>query len=235
MEEAPLASLSLTHVHYNPHDPISYICAWLALVPQGLCVVYATLIWSTREVEIIMMFAGQMACEALNWGLKRYIKEERPKQMNGRGYGMPSSHAQFVAYFSLSLTLFLLLRHTPVPSSTHTPLSFILREFLSFLSILSAGAVAASRIYLNYHTPKQVLVGGAAGAAFAVAWFGLTTYLRRVRWIEWGLETSWARMLRMRDLVIGEDLVEGGWQRWEERRRRRAIEGIGVTARKKAR
>ena len=26
------------------------------------------------------MFAGQMACEALNWGLKRWIKEERPKR-----------------------------------------------------------------------------------------------------------------------------------------------------------
>lgn len=25
------------------------------------------------------MFAGQMACEALNWVLKRYIKEERPR------------------------------------------------------------------------------------------------------------------------------------------------------------
>jgi hypothetical protein len=25
------------------------------------------------------MFAGQMACEAVNWVLKRYIKEERPR------------------------------------------------------------------------------------------------------------------------------------------------------------
>jgi dolichyldiphosphatase len=100
-EEAPLASLSLTHVHYvrsqksnarsttvsadtrsqNPADPISYLCAWLALVPQGLCVVYVTLIWSTREVEIILMFAGQMGCEALNFMLKRWIKEERPRRM----------------------------------------------------------------------------------------------------------------------------------------------------------
>ena len=48
-------------------------------MPQGLCVVYATLIWSTREIEIFLMFAGQMGCEALNWGLKRWIKEERPK------------------------------------------------------------------------------------------------------------------------------------------------------------
>jgi dolichyldiphosphatase len=98
MDNPPLASLSLTHVHYvwghdivsapsanastqNPADRVSYLCAWLALVPQGLCVVYATLIWSNREIEIGLMFAGQMACEALNWVLKRYIKEERPLRM----------------------------------------------------------------------------------------------------------------------------------------------------------
>lgn len=49
-------------------------------MPQGLCVVYATLIWSSREAEVALMFAGQMACEALNWGLKRLIKEERPRR-----------------------------------------------------------------------------------------------------------------------------------------------------------
>jgi hypothetical protein len=61
-------------------DPISYLCAWLALVPQALCVIYVTLIWSTREVEILLMFTGQMGCEALNFMLKRAIKEERPKR-----------------------------------------------------------------------------------------------------------------------------------------------------------
>jgi dolichyldiphosphatase len=77
---APLASLSLTHVHYDPTDPLSYLSAWLALVPQGLCIMYVTLIWSSREVEILMMFAGQMICEALNFALKRLIREERPKR-----------------------------------------------------------------------------------------------------------------------------------------------------------
>ena len=67
----------------NPHDPFSYLCAWLALVPQALCVVYVTLIWSSREAEIILMFIGQMTCEGLNWGLKRMIKEERPKRKVG--------------------------------------------------------------------------------------------------------------------------------------------------------
>ena len=64
----------------NATDPISYLCAWLALVPQALCVIYATLIWSTREIEILLMFIGQMGCEALNFLLKRLIKEERPKR-----------------------------------------------------------------------------------------------------------------------------------------------------------
>ena len=80
MDNPPLASLSLTHVYYDPNDLISYICAYLALVPQGLVVVYAALIWSTREIEILLMFAGQMSCEALNWLLKRWFQEERPSR-----------------------------------------------------------------------------------------------------------------------------------------------------------
>lgn len=78
MDDPPLASLSLTHVHYNPHDPVSHLCAYLALVPQALMITYVALIWSTREIEIALMFAGQLGCEALNWGLKRWIREERP-------------------------------------------------------------------------------------------------------------------------------------------------------------
>ncbi|KAF1961252.1 DOLPP1 protein [Byssothecium circinans] len=220
MDNPPLASLSLTHVHYNPADRVSYLCAWLALVPQGLCVVYATLIWSNREIEILLMFAGQMACEALNWCLKRYIKEERPREMHGKGYGMPSSHAQFVTFFSVTLTFFLLFRHVPHPTETHTPFSFAQRFALSIAALASAAAVASSRIYLSYHTPKQVLVGCAAGAIFAVVWFGFTTFLRRAGWVEWALETELAKLFRVRDLVVQEDLVDSGWARWVERRRK---------------
>ncbi|KAF2084374.1 DOLPP1 protein [Saccharata proteae CBS 121410] len=221
MEEPPLASLSLTHVHYNPLSRLSYMCAWLALVPQGLCVVYATLIWSSREAEIVLMFAGQMGCEALNWGLKRLIKEERPRQMYGKGYGMPSSHAQFVSFFSVYLTLFLLLRHTPHPTHTHTPTTLTQRILLSLCALLAAGLVSASRVHLSYHTPKQVLVGCLAGAVFAVFWFGVVAVVRREGWVEWGLGTRVGRALRGRDLVVEEDLVDAGWARWEQRRVRR--------------
>lgn len=49
-----------------------------------------TLIWSTREVEILLMFVGQMGCEALNLLLKRLIKEERPKRMAPQAPARPS-------------------------------------------------------------------------------------------------------------------------------------------------
>jgi len=219
MADVPLASLSLTHVHYDPNDPVSYFCAWLALVPQGLCIVYATLIWSTREVEILLMFAGQMACEALNFALKRLLKEERPKQMHGKGYGMPSSHAQFVAFFSLSLALFLLLRHTPKqPTHLHTPLNMVQRTGLSGLALMCAGLVAWSRIYLSYHTPKQVLVGFIAGSVTAILWFLFTAGARKVGLLAWILELPITRLFRMRDLVIEEDLCQAGWEKWEAKR-----------------
>lgn len=141
--------------------------------------------------------------------------------MHGKGYGMPSSHAQFVSFFSITLALFLLFRHVPHPTDTHTPFTFVQRLILSILALVSAALVAVSRIYLSYHTPKQVLVGCLAGTIFAVLWFGFTTYLRRAGWVEWILETDLARLFRVRDLVIQEDLVDSGWARWVERKRKR--------------
>ncbi|PWY72327.1 PAP2-domain-containing protein [Aspergillus heteromorphus CBS 117.55] len=219
MGDVPLASLSLTHVHYNPHDPLSFLSAWLALVPQGLCVAYVTLIWASREAEVILMFAGQMGCEALNFVLKRIIKEERPKQILGKGYGMPSSHAQFMVYLAIYAGLFLVFRHTPVIVRSGAALHFLVRVLLALVLCLGAGAVAGSRIYLNYHTPRQVLAGCGAGAVCAFAWFFVTRLLRVHGWIDWVLDQDIVRWFRVRDLLVSEDLVEAGWQQWEAKRK----------------
>ncbi|KAI9158693.1 putative dolichyldiphosphatase [Paramyrothecium foliicola] len=225
----PLASLSLTHVYYDPHDKLSLVCAYLALLPQALCVVYASLFFSTREVEIGLAFAGQLACEALNFALKRLIKEERPPRIHGKGYGMPSSHAQFVAYWSVSLTLFLLLRHRPSAppaprsrptprSAAHAPWTLLQRLALSAATVGVAAAVAWSRVYLGYHTARQVWAGCAAGTLSAIGWFGFTAALRQTGWLAWGLENPIARALRIRDLIVEEDMCQAGWEKWEEKR-----------------
>ncbi|KAJ5368183.1 dolichyldiphosphatase [Penicillium cataractarum] len=228
MGDTPLASLSLTHVHYNPEDPLSFASAWLALLPQALCVSYATLVWASREVEVILMFAGQLGCEALNFVLKRIIKEERPKganvvkcmstEMFGKGYGMPSSHAQFMTYFAIYMSLFLVFRHSPSYAGSYPYSDFLLRTALTVGLCASAVAVSASRVYLSYHTPRQVLAGSVVGFACACGWFVVTGLLRRSGWIDWVTELTVSRLLRIRDLVVSEDLAEAGWQRWEGQR-----------------
>ncbi|GLI80929.1 hypothetical protein PoHVEF18_009296 [Penicillium ochrochloron] len=218
MGDTPLASLSLTHVHYNPQDPLSFASAWLALLPQALVVSYTTLVWATREVEVVLMFAGQLGCEALNFVLKRLIKEERPKEMFGKGYGMPSSHAQFMTYFAVYLTLFLVFRHSPTYAGSYPYSNFLLRTALTVGLCASAVAVSASRVYLSYHTPRQVLAGSATGLACALGWFVVTGLLRSTGWIEWATDLTLSRLLRVRDLVVSEDLAEAGWQRWEAQR-----------------
>lgn len=206
---------------------------------------YVALVWATREAEVVLMFVGQVGCEALNFVLKRIIKEERPQrtyhtivqlletetnaifciyiEMNGKGYGMPSSHAQFVVYFAVYLSLFLFFRHVPVQRGSRTTSDLPGRITALFTLCFGSGIVAASRIYLNYHTPKQVLAGCAAGVACAFAWFLVTDFLRTTGWINWILDLRIARHFRIRDLVVSEDLAEAGWQRWEEKRKSKLL------------
>ena len=135
---------------------------------------------------------------------------------------MPSSHAQFMAFFAAYLTLFLLYRHTPTPASAYPYCDFLLRAALTVGLCAGASAVAVSRIYLNYHTPRQVLAGCSAGLVCACAWFVLTGALRRSGWIDWALNLTVARLVRIRDLVVSEDMAEAGWQRWEVQRLKRS-------------
>lgn len=148
----------------------------------------------------------------------------------GKGYGMPSSHAQYAAFFSVYLSLFLLLRRDPVnhpsASSTHIPTPFWQRLGLASLSIVSAAAVAHSRIYLSYHTPKQVFVGCITGAGCAIAWFVVTAIARRLGWVDWVLALPPMKWLRMRDLVVSESLEDAGWERYQQALRRRAEQAV---------
>lgn len=212
------------------------------------------------------MFAGQLACEAANFVLKRLIKEERPSRIHrtGKGYGMPSSHAQFVAFWAVAMALFLLVRHTPswtdhgygprsaavdgqgggggarggqgnnrsaprrtsswgqdwvmVESYAHRPWTYAERAAASAFVLGVAALVAWSRVYLGYHTVNQVLVGCLAGAACAVAWYAATAAARSTGLLAWALESPFARGLRVRDLVVSEDLCQAGWEKWEDRK-----------------
>ncbi|KAI8355150.1 hypothetical protein BD560DRAFT_455975 [Blakeslea trispora] len=99
MESHALASISLTHVYFNPTDKLSYLLAYITLAPIAILVFYASVIVSRREVAGILMLMGQLLNEGLNYLLKEHIAQDRPHDHLGDGYGMPSSHAQFICVY----------------------------------------------------------------------------------------------------------------------------------------
>lgn len=248
-------------------------------MPQAIIIVYVTLVWSTREAEVCLAFAGQLACEGVNFILKRIIKEERPQHHyhgsmlasflsglyedsnnNGKassgeagaiaaggglrggageldgsqrhpirgGYGMPSSHAQFAGFWALTIALFLLVRYesqskktkgsplrTPVSWHKRTSLSLLERVAASIAAFIMAFFIAWSRVYLHYHTPRQVLVGFAAGLVVGAGWFFATAVARHTGLLAWGLSLPPAQYLRFRDLALDEDVLQAGWEKWQ--------------------
>lgn len=62
-----------------------------------------------------------------------------------------------------------------------------------------------------------MFVGAAAGTVSAVGWFLVTTVVRRSGWLAWALENPVARFLRVRDLVVEEDLCQAGWEKWDDK------------------
>lgn len=98
-----------TYILYNPKDFLSTISAFLALLPVEVVVIYLTLIYCRREVEVIFIYIGQIICHFLNIHLKEAIQQPRPNPLI-KGYGMPSNHAQFTSYFTGYLILWLFFR-----------------------------------------------------------------------------------------------------------------------------
>lgn len=133
--------------------------------------------------------------------------------LRGKGYGMPSSHSQFSAFFFLYLALLLLHRGLGGPL-----LPTWRRYSYTLAAAVGSVAVAASRIYLHYHTPRQVVVGYLAGLLCAAGWYAVTEVLDSIVVVaasgttarEWLLSAG--ECLWLRDRCLKEDLVVKGWQ-----------------------
>lgn len=154
--------------------------------------------------------------------------------MYGKGYGMPSSHAQFVAFFAVYFSLWIYLRARHLPTYE--------RVLISATSVVASVIISISRIYLSYHTRLQVACGYSVGVVFALAWFGFTTWLRVTTLGQagggWGLETLtggrklwdwilWAtQIVYVKDLLADVDLVRWEWEVWNKARGKNVEEGV---------
>ncbi|ORY08004.1 putative dolichyldiphosphatase [Basidiobolus meristosporus CBS 931.73] len=158
-----LSSLSLTHVQFASGDKVAYLLAYVTLTPLAILISYVTVIGSRREFGAIFMLLGQLCCEGLNFVLKKTIRQDRPTDHLGTGYGMPSSHAQFMSFWGVYLCLYI-----------YRKIHFehnIWKIVCGLFALIVSFTVSYSRIHLNYHTKAQVVVGNIVGCLFAIGWF----------------------------------------------------------------
>ncbi|KDQ61525.1 hypothetical protein JAAARDRAFT_30973 [Jaapia argillacea MUCL 33604] len=173
MSEVPRASLDLTHVLYDSSSHVSLALALITLSPILLMASYAALAVQTRELVIINMWAGQLLCEGFNWFIKRLVKQERPPDSVGNGYGFPSSHSQYMGYFASFLICHLFFRHRF--ATTGYPILDQVWRLCIYTGLLAwAGIVAYSRFELTYHSPAQIMWGAGLGVAFGTSFYTLT-------------------------------------------------------------
>ena len=175
------ASLGLTHVQYDPSDTFAKLFALVTLSPIFLLCSYVTIILLRRELTFINALIGQLVCEGLNWALKRLIKQPRPTDRLGAGYGMPSSHSQFLGFFAAFFLSHFWLNSPPLIK----PRSLIntMRCFEHALAMVLIASISIltcySRHHLHYHTPLQIIVGLSIGVVFGGVYYYFTEYLSK--------------------------------------------------------
>jgi len=129
-------------MHYldDEDSHVSLALALITLSPILLQASYAALAAYTRELLFIEMWAGQLLCEGANWVTKQLIKQPRPNDSLGTGYGFPSSHSQYMGYFATFVLLHIVCNYRPART---TGAGFALRSLESLRGpVIAAGIIA---------------------------------------------------------------------------------------------
>ncbi|KAG0279708.1 hypothetical protein BGZ95_000437 [Linnemannia exigua] len=204
-----LTSLSITHVQFAQDDILSKLFAFVTLSPLAIMCAYVAIVITSRDLKPAVMLVGQVANEAVNLVLKRLVKQARPTEYLGDGYGMPSSHSQFMAYFA-TYVIFLMYRRTAISEPYIPPI-------VSGLVVLWSALVVYSRVHLYYHTWQQVVAGTICGFLFAVIYYHIANgFLRSKGLFDWIVEHPLARQLYIRDTHSLHNLAKFDWDMWQQ-------------------
>ncbi|XP_003745026.1 dolichyldiphosphatase 1 [Galendromus occidentalis] len=174
-QELKWSSFSLTHVQYPSGDLLGKLLAFISLTPLAIAVCLFTLIAFRRDMHTIFFSIGLILNEAANYTLKHIIREPRPLKRSEEmtvEFGMPSSHSQFMWFVATYLMFFITFR-LHHGSNNNSIFEGVWRYFLIINGYLCAAVVCVSRVYLEYHTSWQVIVGGLLGSVFACGWFAM--------------------------------------------------------------
>ncbi|KAJ2785080.1 hypothetical protein GGI15_002055 [Coemansia interrupta] len=214
IEHGQLKSFGLTHFQYQQGDHVGLVLAFSSLIPIFLMVVETTIILSRREIIGVMFLLGQLLNEAFNLVLKLAIRENRPNPHLGDGYGMPSSHSQFMGFFAVYVCMYLQTRVT-----TNAVQKLVVQIGALVLSMLTI----VSRVYLGYHTVLQVFAGTAVGLAAGYAWYQfIELVLYPSGLVAYALDSPVCRWLLIRDSRDIKDIVRAEYELTRTARNKRA-------------
>ena len=146
--------------------------------------------------------------------LKHTLRQARPLARSSllHEYGMPSSHSQFMWFFTTYMFLFLWVRLRHISNTTIWV--WIWKTAITAACLMAAIIVSVSRfkfllfikkekrifyffvfrIYLQYHTVFQVIVGALLGSVLGVLWFFFTQFVLTPRF---PAIASWSVCLKM--------------------------------------
>ncbi|XP_037024239.1 dolichyldiphosphatase 1-like [Bradysia coprophila] len=164
--------ISFVLVEYPKGDLFGKLLAWISLAPLGLGAGFIALILFRRDLHTIIFFLGTILNEIFNKILKNWIQEPRPiERLNlSDQYGMPSSHSQFIWFFSTYSTLFILFRLHHINNNA-LPFERAGRILVLVTCWTMTTLVCISRVYLLYHTIGQVIVGAILGILTGTSYF----------------------------------------------------------------
>lgn len=117
-----------------------------------------------QEPSVLWALLGSIVSSFINKALKKVINQQRPASARKEDPGMPSSHANSLAFLGTYSSLALAQYY-----STEAAVAlFICSMFLTWL-----------RVALGYHTYPQVIVGFCLGSTTAIGWrqIGLRHFL----------------------------------------------------------
>ncbi|CAM9240466.1 unnamed protein product [Chrysoparadoxa australica] len=156
----------LTAVRGLKDDPMRIPWSIITLSPVFCSVALVTVLCLRRDLQTITFGIGQTLDLCLNVWVKRYFKHPRPEPSYciNEGYGFPSHHTQYAAFFA---TYYMLFLHRRVTCSQHA------RIFCTVVLGCWVVAVGISRCYLTCHTPGQVLGGAKLGCLVGAAWYSV--------------------------------------------------------------
>jgi dolichyldiphosphatase len=121
--------------------------------------------------------------------------------------GWPSSHSQYMCFFSMYCTLLVTRRHE------------FRRTFVALLPWPFALTVMYSRVYLGYHTTPQIIAGGSLGMILGAGWFFLMDNWV-AEWFPWLEDTTVCQYLRIKDSSHIPDVIGFEYRNSREARQR---------------